>query len=298
LGVNQMAECFAWCWSSKNESSNGVPAFDPSQKPRIATLTAEAGMRKVPSRDTLHSPDLSPRLRRNESDFAAKHRPNGTRLSPLQEASPGEKLQNGASPGEKLQNGTKVPPPAPKPQSFCFPPPEPPPPRPAPAPLLNELEGLPQDAKDRELYDAAWDGDESRCEYLLAVGASPCSTFTRRKLTAVMACARAGNERILDKLLTAAPQAVNVQSRDGDTALHKAFEERRIKAAGLLLRAGGDPHIKNEDGVSAMGVARFRCPEEYQEMVPRYGECKDDLKLVTPSTEARDQEEIDKYNKN
>ena len=41
-------------------------------------------------------------------DFAAKHRPNGTRLSPLQEASPGEKLQNGASPGEKLQNGTKV----------------------------------------------------------------------------------------------------------------------------------------------------------------------------------------------
>ena len=30
-------------------------------------LLAQAGMRKVPSRDTLHSPDLSPRLRRNES---------------------------------------------------------------------------------------------------------------------------------------------------------------------------------------------------------------------------------------
>jgi hypothetical protein len=114
-----------------------------------------------------------------------------------------------------------------------------------------------------------------------------------------MACARAGNEYILDKLVTAAPQSVNVQTRDGDTALHKALEEQRIKAAGLLLRAGADPHIKNEDGVSAMGIARFRCPDAYQEMVPRYGECKDDSTLLQPTPVAATaaQEEIDTYNK-
>jgi ankyrin repeat protein len=140
-------------------------------------------------------------------------------------------------------------------------------------------------------------------EYLLEVGASPCSAFTRRKLTAVMACARAGNERMMEKLLVAAPQAVNVQTRDGDTALHKALEEQRIKAAGLLLRAGADPHLQNEDGVSAMGIARFRCPEEYKEMVARYGECKDDLELAAPSAAVEGaavgaaEEEIDKYNK-
>jgi hypothetical protein len=289
-----MAQCFAWCWSSASESK---VTFDPSQKPKIVTLTSKSddAIRKVPSRDTLHSPDLSPMLKRNgTSESSLNHRSNGTH--------PSQPLLNG-----KHDAAVAVAPPsqssasaAPAKPQFCFPPPEPPPPPPAPAPLLHELAGLSQAAKDRELYDAAWDGDESRVEHLLAVGASPSVPFTRRKLTAVMACARAGNEKILDTLLVAAPLAVNVKTRDGDTALHKAFEEQRIKAAGLLLRAGADPHIQNEDGVSAMGIARFRCPEEYQELVSRYGECKDDLKLVAPSAAAAPggggQEEIDTYN--
>lgn len=238
-------------------------------------------MRKVPSRDTLHSPDLSPMLKRNGTSESSLKQPNGT-----------HPIAN----GRQDVAAAVAPPPAPAKPQFCFPPPEPPPPAPAPAPLLHELAGLSQAAKDRELYDAAWDGDASRVEHLLEVGANPSVPFTRRKLTAVMACARAGNEIILEALLVAAPQAVNVQTRDGDTALHKALEEQRIKAAGLLLRAGADPHLQNEDGVSAMGIARFRCPEEYQEMVSRYGECKDDLKLVAPSQAATGQEEIDSYN--
>jgi hypothetical protein len=186
--------------------------------------------------------------------------------------------QDGTGIGEALPVVPEVPPVPSKPQ-FCFPPPERPP-APEPAPLLNELSDLSQSAKDRELYDAAWDGDFSRAERLLQVGAYPGAQFGIRKMTALMACARAGNEEVLEKLLLVGKDHVNVQSKLGDTALHKAFEEQRIAAASVLLKFGADPHLLNDDACSAMGVARIRCPEHYGELVARYGECRDKVELV------------------
>merc|ERR1719456_642748 len=144
----------------------------------ITSPESSGSMRKIPSSHFLHSPDHSPRTSRNNS-YA-----DLTKIGGSTKGSTGDLLKMTSklgsvselaalSTGNNPQDGQVG--------KIVFPPPEPPPEKGPPAPLLNEFADLSQAQKDRELYDAAWDGDSSRAERLVAVGASPNRAFGVRK---------------------------------------------------------------------------------------------------------------------
>ena len=68
---------------------------------------------------------------------------------------------------------------------------------------------------------------------------------------------------VLRPWLDARPEAAHAQGRFG-TALHSAAWERQLECARLLVERGADPTVTNEDGQTALDIARKR---EFPEII-------------------------------
>ena len=105
------------------------------------------------------------------------------------------------------------------------------------------------------IVDAAFAGDLSTIEAMLAAGANP-DHQRDDGMTALMGASDfAGYLEIVEALLAAGADP-NVQSYENETALFLAAQAGHTKIVKALLAAGADPTLKRNDGMTALVPAR------------------------------------------
>ena len=82
-------------------------------------------------------------------------------------------------------------------------------------------------------------------------GFTPLHDIARRSLT------KAGNYTEIAELLIAAGADVNAQAHDGTTPLHKAVLNGRMDVARSLIENGADRYLKDNNGYTALDVAKI-----------------------------------------
>ena len=115
---------------------------------------------------------------------------------------------------------------------------------------LTEIAAL-LEAAQRERFNAS------------AVGEEICATV------------RNGETRKLQALIAQNPASVNAADRDGNTPLHWAVQERRLRPIELLLANGADIHVENSDGRKpihlAMGASHLQTPRRIVQKLLEHG---------------------------
>jgi ankyrin repeat protein len=115
------------------------------------------------------------------------------------------------------------------------------------------------------LYVAACDGDLSETRKLLRLGANVNATDVRGYSALMMAeaCTTRPGRPELVELLIANGAAVNLQARDGRTALMCAATNSDTQAVKALLKSGASVNIADNEGQAAlMKAVRFSCDED------------------------------------
>ena len=114
------------------------------------------------------------------------------------------------------------------------------------------------------LYVAACDGDLSKTKKLLISGANVNATDVEGHSPLMMAeaCTTRPGRPELVELLIANGAAVNLQARDGRTALMYAAKNGDTRAVKALLKSGASIKIADNEGETAlMNAVRFSCDE-------------------------------------
>ena len=115
------------------------------------------------------------------------------------------------------------------------------------------------------LYVAACDGDITKTKKLLMLGANVNATDVRGYSPLMMAeaCTTRPGRPELVELLIANGAAVNLQARDGCTALMYAAKNGDTQAVKALLKSGASVNIADNEGQTAlMNAVTFSCDEE------------------------------------
>ena len=115
------------------------------------------------------------------------------------------------------------------------------------------------------LYVAACDGDLSKTKKLLMLGANVNATDDRGYSPLMMAeaCTTRPGRPELVELLIANGAAVDLQARDGRTALMYAAKNGDARAVKALLKSGASVNIADNEGETAlMNAVRFSCDED------------------------------------
>ncbi|HKP37790.1 MAG TPA: ankyrin repeat domain-containing protein [Pyrinomonadaceae bacterium] len=115
------------------------------------------------------------------------------------------------------------------------------------------------------LYVAACDGDLSKTEKLLKRGANVNATDYRgySALMVAEACTTRPGRPELVELLIANGAEVNLQARDGSSAIMYAAKNSDIQAVKALLKSGALVNLADNEGETALIKAvRFSCEED------------------------------------
>jgi ankyrin repeat protein len=115
------------------------------------------------------------------------------------------------------------------------------------------------------LYVAACDGDITKTKKLLMLGANVNATDVRgySPLMVAESCTTRPGRPELVELLIANGAAVNLQARDGCTALMYAAKNGDTQAVKALLKSGASVNIADNEGQTAlMNAVTFSCDEE------------------------------------
>jgi hypothetical protein len=123
---------------------------------------------------------------------------------------------------------------------------------------------------DRELLDAASDGDAARVKELLRKGAN-VNARDESGHTPLHHAAYRGHAEVAELLLERGAD-VNARDKDGHTPLHWAAAEGYADVARLLLERGADPSIRDRDGRTPLDVARERGHEEVVRVIEGFVE--------------------------
>mmetsp|Transcript_139372 Transcript_139372/g.362380 ORF Transcript_139372/g.362380 Transcript_139372/m.362380 type:complete len:225 (+) Transcript_139372:1-675(+) len=124
---------------------------------------------------------------------------------------------------------------------------------------LAKLGGDPHKA----LYEAVQWGDFGIACDALEAGADATKGFGGRKNTALHLVAQMENPALLELLLRQPGLQVDVRSKDGETALHKAVKSGNKRAASLLVAARADVNAADEAKQTALALARERGRQEF-----------------------------------
>jgi ankyrin repeat protein len=115
------------------------------------------------------------------------------------------------------------------------------------------------------LHKAAEYGSFECLRFLLQHGADRTAVDSRgwtplhhAALKGQLTCLRVLMGRRGESKLT--PAQVNARSKNGKSALHMAAENGSVKACALLMEAGGDPSIRDNDGYTPLRFARHCHP--------------------------------------
>eukprot|EP01043_Picozoa_sp_COSAG02_P059800 COSAG02_NODE_7684_length_2895_cov_7.093705_3_plen_501_part_00 len=87
-------------------------------------------------------------------------------------------------------------------------------------------------------------------------------------VTGLMAAVRKGQQAMVAWLVRAPGIEIDAQDNEGRTALHWAAKFRRAGCVPVLLEAGADARIKNEDGKTALEMALFASYEATEKGEP------------------------------
>ena len=91
----------------------------------------------------------------------------------------------------------------------------------------------------------------------------------------ICATVRNGETRKLQVLIAQNPASVNAADRDGNTPLHWAVQERRLRPIELLLANGADIHVENSKGRKpihlAMGASHLQTPRRIVQKLLEHG---------------------------
>lgn len=115
------------------------------------------------------------------------------------------------------------------------------------------------------LYVAACDGDLSKTKKLLMLGANVNATDDRgySPLMVAEACTTRPGRPELVELLIAKGAAVNLQARNGRTALMYAAKNGDTQAVKALLKSGASVNIADNEGRTAlMEAVKFSCDKD------------------------------------
>lgn len=121
------------------------------------------------------------------------------------------------------------------------------------------------DSLEESLYAAACDGDIEESKRLLRLGANVNATDPEGKspLMVAEACTVGPGRAELVELLVANGAEVNLQARDGRTALMCAAKNGDAQAVKALLRSGASVNVADNEGETALLKAVFfACDEE------------------------------------
>lgn len=116
----------------------------------------------------------------------------------------------------------------------------------------------------RPVHRAVLSDDLQLCEQLVSQGALLNASTEDGEGILSLACRALGEERLmiwLPKLLSWGAEIID-RDRRGDTALHVAIREGKLKAVTLLMNAGADPLMKNHLGERPTDLAS-RLPPEF-----------------------------------
>jgi ankyrin repeat protein len=102
---------------------------------------------------------------------------------------------------------------------------------------------------------AAYNGQASAVEALIAAGADPCKPDASQGNTAQMGVAFKGDDHLAARLLKEKCD-VNARNNAGQTALMMASLFGRTAQIDMLLKAGADPSLVDASGRSATSVAQ------------------------------------------
>jgi hypothetical protein len=118
---------------------------------------------------------------------------------------------------------------------------------------------------EASLYVAACDGDLSKTKKLLRLGANVNATDVEghSPIMVAEACTtRPGRAELVELLITNGA-VVNLQARDGGTALMYAAKNGDAQAVKALLKSGASVNIADNEGETAlMNAVRFSCDED------------------------------------
>ena len=101
---------------------------------------------------------------------------------------------------------------------------------------------------------AIWNGDIPRLEKLLA-GGGDINAYVHRDATPLMLAVMNKNEAVVDFLLTKGAKP-DVADSSRWTPLHRAALDGQLGIAIRLLKAGADPNLRTNHGVSVPGMAQ------------------------------------------
>ncbi len=115
----------------------------------------------------------------------------------------------------------------------------------------------------RPVHRAVLSDDLKLCEQLVSQGALLNASTEDGEGILSLACRALGEERLmiwLPKLLSWGAEIID-RDRRGDTALHVAIREGKLKAVTLLMNSGADPLMKNHKGERPTDLASQLPPE-------------------------------------
>ncbi|MCT4635232.1 MAG: ankyrin repeat domain-containing protein, partial [Rickettsiales bacterium] len=81
---------------------------------------------------------------------------------------------------------------------------------------------------------------------------------TEKAGQSLIAAAKQGDEKKLDKLLDASPHLINYQNEKGETPIFAATQSNKMEAASFLTEKGANFAIENNDGIHAGNLAAQR----------------------------------------
>jgi len=123
----------------------------------------------------------------------------------------------------------------------------------------------PSPSLEDSLFVAACDGDITKTRELLRRGANINAIYdgAYSPLMAAEACTTRPGRPELVELLIANGAAVNLQARNGRTALMYAAKNGDTRAVQALLKSGASVNTADKDGETAlMNAVRFSCDED------------------------------------
>jgi len=125
---------------------------------------------------------------------------------------------------------------------------------------------------DRELFDAAQDGNVAEIRRTLLSGADPSLKFGKDEETSLHIACRRGHLDAVRALLVANAD-VDARDKDGDTALHIASAGGHWKIVKILLEKGADVHAEDRWGEPPLHNAFYSKADcsEVAELLLEYG---------------------------
>lgn len=119
----------------------------------------------------------------------------------------------------------------------------------------------------------AQEGDTNKVKLLLIGGVNPNEPYTNSKKQIVYALhntSAVGKAEVLELLLTHGAN-INLQNKDGETALIVAIKNKQTQAVKYLIEKGADVNLRTKDNINALYIAEKAKNTEAVELLRKAG---------------------------